>query len=110
MLGYFDSRDPAIAELTAAVELFADLPASSDEIYALRRLYHMHRARGHNREGMPYLLRAIELGSRDPQFAVELVQALPSLAYEQLRVGDVQAGLRHCRVLARLPPANRDPT
>ena len=93
MLGYFDNRNTGIAELTAAVALFADLPPSSDEVYALRRLYHMHRSLGHNREGMPYLLRAIEIGGKEPQFAVELVQTLPSLAYEQLRVGSVQSGL-----------------
>ena len=35
----------------------------------------------------------IELGSADPGFSVELVQTLTCLAYEQLRVGDVQLGL-----------------
>lgn len=89
MLQFGDNKARSVSELTEAVEAFATLPPSTDEVHALVRLYNMYRALGRSQEGRRFVERAVEVGADLTNATGDFIHALTDLAYEHALAGDL---------------------
>ena len=83
-----------LTELRAAVDEFAELPPSAEQVEALIILYWLHSAQGRPAEGLPYLRLAVDVAEA---LGSNVVMALATLSQALLSRGEVERVSRPSR-------------